>query len=99
MNMASTNTADKPARGGGLVDFSTLLAGTALVLLGVALFGIWRGARPESSTPIGTVRSVATGSGWGVRLIVETETTFYPMRGILAVEKGTTLLLQVRRNG
>lgn len=99
MSKVATNTVKQRAREGGRVDFSTLLAGTALVLLGVALFGIWRGARLESSTPIGTVRSVAPGSGWGVRLIVETETTFYPLRGVLAVEKGAPLFLQVRGNG
>ena len=99
MNMASTNTAHKSARGGGRVDFSALLAGTALVLMGVALHGIWQGSRLESSRPIGTVKSVAPGSGWGVRLIVETETTFYPLRSLLVVEKGTPLILQVRANG
>lgn len=99
MSMASTITVNKRARDRGRVDFSTLLAGTALVLLGVAFLGIWRGTRLESSVPVGAVRSVAPGSGWGVRLIVETETTFYPLRGVLAVEKGTPLFLQVRGNG
>lgn len=99
MSKAWTNALDQRVRESGRVDFSTLLVGTALVLLGVAFYGIWQGSRVESSRPIGTVKSVTPGSGWGVRLIVETETTFYPLRGVLAVEKGTPLLLQVRGNG
>lgn len=99
MSKASTDAPDQRARERGRFDFSTLLAGTALVLLGVAFYGIWQGSRVESSRPIGTVKSVAPGSGWGVQLIVETETTFYPLRGVLAVEKGAPLLLQVRANG
>lgn len=99
MSKTSASPLNKRARGGGRVDFSTLLVGTALVLLGVAFYGIWQGSRVESSRPIGSVKSVAPGSGWGVRLIVETETTFYPLRSLLVVEKGAPLLLQVRANG
>lgn len=64
MSKVSTNTVSKRASEGGRIDFSASLTGAALVLLGVAFFGIWRGTRLESSLAVGSWPEVHSQNGF-----------------------------------
>lgn len=93
---SDTPTPEAPKR---CMDYSIVFAAGAVVALAAALIEMWMSGRVESAQPAGTVRSIRAGGGWGVRLIVETETTFYPLHSALAIDKGAALIRQVRANG
>lgn len=57
------------------------------------------GTRVESSTPIGKVVNVTGGGGLTVKLVVQTDTGFYPLEASVAIERGTPLRLERRWNG
>lgn len=52
----------------------------------------------ESRMPAGHIRSVVLG-GWAPKALIETETGFYPAYGVMRVERGAEVTLQLRRNG
>ncbi len=59
----------------------------------------WLDSRVEQSTPAGTVQRVTIASGFKPRLLVETETTYYPVYDLIAIDKGASVLLQQRASG
>lgn len=71
----------------------------AFLLVTCAIVYAVLGTQVESSTPIGKVVNVTGGGGWAVKLVVQTDTGFYPLKGSVAIERGTPLHLERRRNG
>ena len=76
----------------------------ALFLLGfllpVYLSTDWLGQRAAvTRSPIGHLVALHAHGGWGSRLVIETETGFFPVHGDVAGAKGVALFLESRRWG
>ena len=76
-----------------------LIAWLAFILVAWTAVDAWLGEQVASTRPIGSVRTLAGGGGFGIRLVVETEAGFCPLRTALSAEKGAALVLQHRENG
>lgn len=76
-----------------------VLAGSAFVLVSYMAVSAFLGAQVEATVPIGKVVHVTGGGGMAVKLVVQTETGFYPLRNSVVIERGTSLFLEKRKNG
>lgn len=75
------------------------LAGVAFLLVGYVAVSALLGAQVEASVSIGKVVNVTGGGGLAVKLLVQTESGFYPLKTSVVIESGTPLILEKRLNG
>ena len=76
----------------------------AMALAGLVLLfhltEVWLGTISETTIPIGSVKSAsAASSGMDSLTVIETDTGFYALLGPAIIDKGTSLVLDVRLNG
>lgn len=88
---------DEARRRSHSVEWTLLVA----IVFWPGIFGLfwWLDSRVEQSTPVGTVQRVTIANGFKPRLLVETETTYYPVYDLVRIEKGANLVLQQRASG
>ena len=76
-----------------------------VLLLALAVLGflVWLDIRMHSEAvsrqPIGRFLSMSGPGGIPSRVVIETDTGSYPLKGVPAVAKGTPLVLEVRASG
>jgi hypothetical protein len=72
-----------------------------LPFAGIGYLGwqFWLQGQVTASQPIGTLRQMGAGDGWGSAAVLETETGFYPLLTSVAARKGVALILESRGNG
>lgn len=76
-----------------------VLAGSAFVLVSYMALSAFLGAQVEATVAIGKVVNVTGGGGLAVKLVVQTETGFYPLKASVVIERDTPLFLEKRKNG
>lgn len=79
--------------------FERLIAWLVFLLVAWTAMDTWLGEQVASTRPIGSVRTLTGGGGIGIKLVVETESGFYPLRTAISAEKGAALVLEHRENG
>lgn len=70
--------------------------GLCVLMLLYQLYDRWLGRQVSSRQPIGSVVRV---TGEGRQWLIETETGAYPLTRALMVNKGASLVLEIRANG
>ena len=82
-----------------LIAFFALLMGLPLILFLLWVGISWWQSEVVSSRPIGNVIGMSGPGGWRSRVVIETDTGFYPLLQAPVISKGTPLLLELRGSG
>jgi len=82
-----------------LIAFFALLMGLPLILFLLWVGRSWWQSEVVSSRPIGNVIGMSGPGGWRSRVVIETDTGFYPLLQAPVISKGTPLLLELRGSG
>lgn len=83
----------------GRATLDRILAGVAFLIVGYVAVSAFLGSQVEASANIGRVVNVTGGGGLAVKLLVQTESGFYPLKASVVIENGTPLILEKRVNG
>jgi hypothetical protein len=76
-----------------------LFVGLPLLWCLGTLWENWRDAEVVASQPIGGLIRMSGATGWGGKVVIETDAGYFPMHEAVTLPKGTTLVLEERGSG
>lgn len=82
-----------------LTQLIFLFVGLPLLWCLGTLWETWRDAEVVSSQPIGSLSRMSGATGWGGKVVIETEEGYFPLHEAVALPKGMPLVLEERGSG